>query len=156
MAVIPSTLVVLRNDSGSIITMGSLSIAASGGTATIWDTVTYPVGISANFAEVLGDIAPFNIGIGSGDLVMVQDTVDLSSVDAWALFHILAQLFYSEGIAENGFNSLIAELPPATQLGDHLVSLDGSTFSVVQPVISIDDGWLSNADGELLVEGLEP
>lgn len=153
MAVIPSTLVALRNDSGSTITMGTLSILASG-VSTIWDTVTYAVGISANFAQVLADIAPFNIGIENGDLVMVQDTVDLSSTDAWALFHVLAQLFYSEGIAQNGFNSLIAQLPPATQVGDHLVSFDGSTFSVVQPVVGSEDGWLSNQDGELLVEGV--
>ena len=47
-------------------------------------------------------------------------------------------------------------LPAALQLGDHLVSKDGSTFSVVQPIVAADEGWLANADAELLIEGLDP
>lgn len=51
---------------------------------------------------------------------------------------------------------VILGLPPATEVGQHLISFDGSTFERAQPVVSPDDGWLSNCDGELLVEGLEP
>ena len=47
-------------------------------------------------------------------------------------------------------------LPAATMVGDHLVSKDGSTFEVAQPIVGADDGWLSNADAELLIEGLDP
>jgi hypothetical protein len=49
----------------------------------------------------------------------------------------------------------IPALPQATQIGDLLASRDGVTFSVVHPVVSADDGWLSNADGDLLIEGLD-
>ena len=44
-------------------------------------------------------------------------------------------------------------LPAATQVGDVLYSKDGATFTVEKPIVSID-GWLANADDELLVEGL--
>lgn len=47
-------------------------------------------------------------------------------------------------------------LPAAMQVGDHLVSKNGSTFAVVHPIISGDDGWLSNCDADLLIEGLDP
>lgn len=47
-------------------------------------------------------------------------------------------------------------LPVAAAVGDQLVSLDGSSFSSVQPVVSPTDGWLANLDGELLVEGILP
>ena len=47
-------------------------------------------------------------------------------------------------------------LPDATEIGQVVMSLDGSTWSATLPVVSGADGWLSNADGALLVEGLEP
>lgn len=43
-------------------------------------------------------------------------------------------------------------LPVPTAIGQALFSLDGTSFTSVQPIISCD-GWLSN-DCELLVEGL--
>jgi hypothetical protein len=49
----------------------------------------------------------------------------------------------------------ITSPPPATQVGDHLVSLDGATFTVVHPVTS-GHGWLANCDGDLLIEGVDP
>ena len=47
-------------------------------------------------------------------------------------------------------------LPTATETGQHLISLDGSTFERALPVVSPDDGWLSNCAGDLLVEGITP
>ena len=38
--------------------------------------------------------------------------------------------------------------------GQILMSLDGYNWWPVCPVVSGADGWLSNADGELLIEGL--
>jgi len=54
------------------------------------------------------------------------------------------------------FNPRYGELPPATAPGQLFMSLNNTTFSIVLPVVSPDDGWLANCDGELLVEGLDP
>lgn len=45
-------------------------------------------------------------------------------------------------------------IPLPTAVGDHLVSLNGTSYSSVQPVVSPEDGWLANWDSELIVEGL--
>jgi hypothetical protein len=47
---------------------------------------------------------------------------------------------------------LQGNLPPATQVGQVLYSVDGLTFTVQQPLTS-KQGWLVNNDGELLVCG---
>lgn len=44
------------------------------------------------------------------------------------------------------------DLPPATAVGQVLFSVDGSTFTVQQPLTS-QQGWLVNNDGILLVSG---
>lgn len=41
----------------------------------------------------------------------------------------------------------------ATEVGQLLMSLDGVTFVPIKPVVSPRVGWLSNAKGDLLVEG---
>lgn len=43
-------------------------------------------------------------------------------------------------------------LPPATQLGQVLYSIDGASFTVQLPLTSCH-GWLINNDGELIVVG---
>lgn len=43
-----------------------------------------------------------------------------------------------------------------TDIGQMLMSLDGETWESVRPVVSGADGWLSNADGDLLIEGMVP
>lgn len=45
-----------------------------------------------------------------------------------------------------------AGLPPATDVGQVLFSVDGSTFTVRQP-ITTEEGWLVNDEGHLLVVG---
>jgi hypothetical protein len=64
-------------------------------------------------------------------------------------------LGYSSATTVQAVLEDIPVLPAATRVGDLLASRDGVTFSVVHPVVSADDGWLSNADGELLIEGLD-
>jgi hypothetical protein len=53
------------------------------------------------------------------------------------------------------FNPREGGLPAASQVGDMLLSTDGSEFTVQHPIVSCD-GWLANWHGELLIEGLEP
>lgn len=48
---------------------------------------------------------------------------------------------------------LAGALPPATAVGQVLFSRNGTTFTVEQPIVSVD-GWIANFDDELLVEGL--
>jgi hypothetical protein len=65
--------------------------------------------------------------------------------------------FTTENTLQAALEDLSAgALPAAMQVGDHLVSKDGATFAVVHPIISGDDGWLSNCDADLLIEGLDP
>lgn len=47
-------------------------------------------------------------------------------------------------------------IPGPNGVGHLLMSLDGSNWESVKPVVGADDGWLSNADGDLLVEGWLP
>lgn len=55
-----------------------------------------------------------------------------------------------------GVKSLTASasgaLPPATDPGQVLVSIDGATFSVEDPIFD-EHGWTVNDDGVLIVEG---
>lgn len=44
-------------------------------------------------------------------------------------------------------------LPPATQIGQVLFSVNGTTFTVEQPLTEYGGGWLINDDGELIVTG---
>ena len=43
--------------------------------------------------------------------------------------------------------------PGSPDCGQVLISLDGVDWTTERPVVSGADGWLSNADGDLLVEG---
>jgi hypothetical protein len=153
MATVPQISVFLRNDSGSTITFdgGSLAIPSGGGSVEIWDTVAYKSGISDNFQSVVDDVGVFNQNIESGDLVFVQDTVDLLPTAAFDIYHDLTLLFVSEGIDQNGFQSLVAGLPPATAVGQTLHSTDGTTLEVQDPMVS-RQGWLVNDHGQLLVK----
>jgi len=45
------------------------------------------------------------------------------------------------------------ELPPATQIGQILYSVNGTSFSIEQPLISLGGGWLASEDGILLIVG---
>ena len=45
-----------------------------------------------------------------------------------------------------------AALPPATELGQVLYSIDGASFTVQTPMVG-GGGWLCNNDGTLLVRG---
>jgi hypothetical protein len=47
-------------------------------------------------------------------------------------------------------------VPTPTEVGQLLASLDGTTWSLIVPLVSPPDGWLANDDGELLYEGLGP
>jgi hypothetical protein len=44
-------------------------------------------------------------------------------------------------------------LPSATELGQVLVSLDGSTFEIASPLVSDLGGMLTNGDGHMVVQG---
>ena len=46
-------------------------------------------------------------------------------------------------------------LPPATQVGEVLYSVNGTSFTARLPVTS-DEGWLVNNDGILIVNGFDP
>jgi hypothetical protein len=116
-----STLVQLRNDSGATISMGSFSIGA-GQTEDIWDTVGYTAGVADNFQAILDFPANFNEGIGSSDLVMVQDSSDLTSTQAWALFHVLQTEYYALGYDSTGFFS-----PASSVAVDGLVEIVETT-----------------------------
>lgn len=50
----------------------------------------------------------------------------------------------------------LSTFPPATAAGQLLISKDGLLFTREIPVVSPDDGWLANIQGELLIEGLTP
>lgn len=82
------TLVSLRNDSAGTITVGTLAISPAT-SVTIWDTKGFQGGAVANFQETLDDPATFNQEVGSGNLVLVQDGVDQTSAQAFALHHEL-------------------------------------------------------------------
>lgn len=57
------------------------------------------------------------------------------------------------GKTSTGVKSLTAAaLPPATEVGQVLYSFDGLTFEPRLPLTS-EDGWLTNDQGVLLVEG---
>lgn len=45
------------------------------------------------------------------------------------------------------------DVPRAEQGGQILISLDGFNWFPACALVSGADGWLSNADGELLIEG---
>ena len=46
-----------------------------------------------------------------------------------------------------------ATLPTPTAEGQILIAVTSTTFSVAQPLTSLEDGWLINDDGLLLVGG---
>ena len=79
--------------------MGTLSILASQ-SAFIWDTVNYTNGTTDNFEQVLAGIATFNQEIGAGNLVMVVNTVDQSSSDAFAQFLEMVVAFQEAAIKD--------------------------------------------------------
>ena len=88
---IRNIIVSLRNTTGSPITLGTLSISG-GNSVIIWDTVNY-TNISDNFEQVLVGIATFNQGIGSGELVLVLNSADQTSDNAFIQFHELQVAF---------------------------------------------------------------
>jgi len=98
----------LRNDTGSPIVLGTLSIAASG-SEPIWDTVSYTAGVIDNFAEVLSGIATFNEEIQGSNLVMVVNTVDQSVSEAFAQFAELTDVYNELGEARSEFSRLRLE-----------------------------------------------
>ena len=94
----------------------------------------------------------------ASDPTVSSDNANGFSVGTWWLNDTTGDVF----ICKDNSNGAAVWLNPTTGLpaadavGQHLISLDGSTFSKALPVVSPDDGWLSNCLGELLVEGLEP
>lgn len=95
----------LRNDTGSPIVLGSLSIAAAG-SEPIWDTVDYAAGVIDNFAQVLVGIATFNQEIQAANLVMVVNAVDQSVSEAFAQFAELTDVYNELEEARREFSRL--------------------------------------------------
>ncbi len=47
-------------------------------------------------------------------------------------------------------------IPDPLDCGQVLITMDGRTWEAQKPVVGLDKGWLSNAQGDLLVEGWLP
>ena len=56
-------------------------------------------------------------------------------------------------VGGNGEGGSSSTVPGPSGTGQVLVSLDGINWIAARPVVSGADGWLSNADGDLLIEG---
>lgn len=58
--------------------------------------------------------------------------------------------------SETSLQDVLEDVPgvPPTEVGQLMMSIDGATWSAVKPLVSGDDGWLSNCDADLLVEGV--
>lgn len=79
--------VLLNNLSGGPFIIGSITIPA-GNSLQIWDTVNY-TNVAANFQAVLNDISTLNQALFDGNLVMIVNSVTLSTDDAFTQFHVL-------------------------------------------------------------------
>ena len=47
-------------------------------------------------------------------------------------------------------------LPDPTDCGQVMITLDGLTWESHKPVVALDRGWVSDANGNLIVEGWHP
>lgn len=101
-------------------------------------------------------------GAAIDDSLAPQDH-DANAVDlAGTLDHVCSQFVKLTG--ENAWedppaatikalaDAAVGVLPPATDLGQVLFSVDGKTFEPRLPVTT-DEGWLVNDEGHLLVAG---
>jgi len=105
--------ILLRNDSGGTITMGTLGIDPAA-TAVIWDTLTYDNDAFGNLQQVIAGIATFNQNIGNGNLVMVKNTVDQTAAQAFSQFVDLTKAIELDQTVLTGFEVLRLETSPVT------------------------------------------
>jgi hypothetical protein len=118
-------IVQLRNNSGSTITLGTLSIAAAA-SATIWDTKTFAAGVESNFEQVIAGVSTFNQNIGNGNLTMVVESVDQTAANAWIQFRDLVRSYKEESLRDD-FDVLRLLRLFATGTTPGLLSSDGYT-----------------------------
>ena len=95
----------LRNDSGSTITMGTLSINAAA-SADIWDTVNFTTATINNLGQVMTAMPIFNENIGNSNLVMVVNAGDVTAQVAWDQFHDLRLAYEALLLTKNDFSVL--------------------------------------------------
>ena len=112
----------------------------------------------------LGDGTFTIASVGTSTSCVVAETIGTSS-GGTAVFRYASgasrigldptNLAYTAATTVQAALEAVPFIPPPVQVGDLLTSLDGATFAMVHPIVSLD-GWLANNDAELLIEGLEP
>lgn len=148
-------------------------------TEAIVDIVSGIISFAANtlLREYDDPVSPGDILVITGNAAAGTYTVDTVSLDSLTVVEAIvdaaggsADFRYPPGAAgvgvdptnvpyssETTLQAVLEDVPGVqpSEAGQVMISLDGATWSARQPLVSLNNGWINNTNGELLVSGGE-